>query len=364
MARKLLKPTNPFDIQPDSLIFSDLHLHERKEFDHIDDLTGLNSRLVEGLDILKQIIDILNSHPGIRYVYFLGDPFELKDKVPNHILIEFQNCMSKIEQTGVKLTAVLGNHDFNLPKYPTIRLFGLHLVIDTQTYTRDDGVKLGFIPFQRDIGDFITNLKKVNDQNPDIVFLHQEIPGVEYETGRKVEGVFPQSLFLPGTIYLSGHIHKFQTVGRVQYVGSPYQTKFSDEGQTRYVWLLNGKSKKFAPIKLRYPEFRSINVETYGGQILPEDVAGNYIRVVGEVPASQWDTQTRREIKEELEKAGAKGISFRVEIIKQRQTQIPADKIEDDESIIRIYVDQNDIEGTGLDKNEILRIGLDLFKTK
>jgi DNA repair exonuclease SbcCD nuclease subunit len=367
--KKLLKVplSSPFDIQPDSIVFSDLHLHERKEFDRVDDLTGLNTRLVEGIEIVKQIIDILNAHPEIRYIYFLGDPFELKDKVPNHILIEFQNLMDKIEQTGAKLTAVLGNHDFNLPKYPTIKLFDLHLVIDTQTYTRDDGVKLGFIPFKRNLEDFIIDLKKVNDQNPDIVFFHQELPGVSYETGKKIGGIFPQTLFNSNSLYISGHIHKHQTVGKALYVGSPYQTKFSDEGQTRFIWLLNGKTKKYAPIKLHYPEFKSLDIQTHKGTILSEtsleSISGNYIRVVGEIEASQWDLQTRKEVKAMLERAGAKGVSFQVQIVKQRQAQIPADKVDDDKSIIRLFVDNN-FNDSNLDKNEILKIGIELFETR
>jgi DNA repair exonuclease SbcCD nuclease subunit len=265
---------------------------------------------------------------------------------------------------------LLGNHDFDILQYPTAKLFDLHLVTQPQCFTRDDGVKIAFLPYQRDFETFIKEWKKLNEENPDILFFHQEIPGVEYETGRKIGGLFPQTLFLPRSLYISGHIHKHQTVGKTLYVGSPYQTKFSDEGQTRYIWLLNGKTKEYAPIKLNYPEFKSIDIQTgykpegiISIEGLQEKVAGNYIRVVGEVPASQWDIQTRKEIKADLEKAGAKGISFQVQVIKQRQTQIPADKIDDDESIIRLFVDNN-FGDSKLDNGEILKVGLDLFKTR
>jgi hypothetical protein len=83
--------------------------------------------------------------------------------------------------------------------------------------------------------------------------------------------------------------------------------------------------------------------------------------VVGEVPASQWDVQTRKEIKADLEKAGAKGISFQVQVVRQHQSQIPKDMVEDDDSIIEMYVKDN-IEGWGLNHDELTRIGLELFK--
>jgi len=366
MVRKLLRPTNPFDIQPDTLIVSDPHLHERKEFEHIDPETGLNTRLVEGLNIFKQIATILKEHPEITYLYFLGDLFELKDKVPNHILIEFQKVLSEIDTGGINISFLLGNHDFNLPEYPTAKLFDIHLITKPQCLIRPDGVKTAFLPYQRDFETFIKEWKELDKEKPDIFFFHQELPGVEYETGRKIGGIFPQSFFHSDTLYISGHIHKHQIVGKALYVGSPYQTKFSDEGQNRYIWVLNSKTKKYSPIKLNYPEFKSLDIQTYRGAILSEtlleNISGTYIRVVGEIPASQWDVQTRREIKTKLEKAGAKGISFQVQVSKQRQVQIPADKVDDDESIIKLYVDQNDAEGAGLDKSELVRIGLGLFK--
>ena len=361
--RKLLRPHSPFDIQPDSLIFSDLHLHERKEFEQVDKKTGLNSRLVEGLNILQQIIDILRSHPEIKWVYSLGDLFELKDKVPSHLLIECNKMLSEIEKGEVLHTALLGNHDFNLPKYPIAKLFDLCLITLTQMITRIDGVKIGFIPYERKFEDFLTDLKGINSQNPDIVFFHQEIPGVTYETGREIPGRMDSYFFNPGTLYISGHIHKVQMCGNVQYVGSPYQIRFSDEGQNRFIWVLNSKTKKLAPIKLKYPEFKSLDVRSFPDQWdKATNLEGNYIRVVGDVPTSQWGPEIKNDIRFKLQGAGARGISFQVQIVKQRQSQIPENIIEDDDSIINLYV-QNNSEGTDLNIDDLIRTGIEIFKS-
>jgi hypothetical protein len=357
--RKLLRPHSPWDISPDSLIFSDLHLHERKEFEKVDEITGLNSRLVEGLDILKQIIDILKAHPEIKWVYSLGDFFELKDKVPAHILLEFQRMLEQIERGDVFHTALLGNHDFNLPKYPTIKIFDLHLVTHSTCFDRVDGIKVGFIPFQRSFEDFLIKLKEINNQKPNIVFFHQEIPGVTYETGRSIPGIFPKDLLNPNTSYISGHIHKSQTVGQIQYVGSPYQIRFSDEGQTRYIWVLNSKTRKIASIKLHYPEFISLDVQSFL-EWEEERMAGNYIRVVGDVPTSQWDPNIKKDIRSKLEAAGVRGVSFQVNVIRQHQSQIPPEMVEDDDSIINLYVQNNGSE-SGLSWEELLRVGRELF---
>ena len=84
---------------------------------------------------------------------------------------------------------------------------------------------------------------------------------------------------------------------------------------------------------------------------------------MGEVDASQWDVQARKEVKNELEKLGAKGISFQVQIIKYRQVQIPTDKIEDDQAIIRLFV-ENNFGKSQLNKEELLKVGMDLFGLK
>jgi DNA repair exonuclease SbcCD nuclease subunit len=224
-------------------------------------------------------------------------------------------------------------------------------------------VKIALLPYERDFQTFLKEWEKLNKQNPDIFFFHQEIPGVTYETGRKIGGLLPQSYFLPKTLYFSGHIHKSQKINKVVYVGSPYQTKFSDEGQERYIWLLDSKGKAYSPIKLHYPEFRTIDVSTFREQATTEYVSGNYIRLAGEVQASQWDVRTRRELKEELEELGAKGVSIQVQIIKHRQVAIPPDKIEDDESIIRLFTKDNN-KNSNLEEEELIRMGMNLFSPK
>jgi hypothetical protein len=97
------------------------------------------------------------------------------------------------------------------------------------------------------------------------------------------------------------------------------------------------------------------------GEWEEEGMAGNYIRVVGDVPASQWDPKIKADIRSKLQSAGARGISFQVQVIKQHQAQIPTDIVEDDDSIINLYVKENS-EGTGLDLEALTRIGLELFR--
>jgi hypothetical protein len=235
--KKLIQlPTkSPWDIKPDTLLFSDLHLHEREEFSKIDPQTGLNTRLSEGLSILDQIIEVNNNHTEINWTINLGDIFELKDRIPNHVLIEYQKRIPRNSYI-----TLMGNHDFNLITHPSIILF------DDDDYTPviEEPLiigKWGFIPFQRKQEDFVKELINMNKHNLDIIFFHQELPGAEYESGKKVPGILPYTWFKNDIMYISGHIHQHQTVGKVVYLGSPYQIKFSDEGKRKFIWLMKDR---------------------------------------------------------------------------------------------------------------------------
>jgi len=349
-----LPQKSPFDIKPDTLIFSDLHLHEREEFSFVTE-SGLNSRLEEGLSILDQINEIKN-RPEIIQTIFLGDVFELKDRIPNHILIEYGKRLDRL------LTKphffLMGNHDYNIQNYTIPEIFNIDrfgFIKETQLFPNRNYGDWGFIPFQRKQEDFIEALNKLNNLNPSVIFFHQELPGGEYESGRKIPGVIPNNLFKPDIVYISGHLHKYQTVGKVVYIGGPYQKNFSDEGCKKFVWLFNSQTRMLASLELSYPKFISIDI----GQGISEfPINGNYIRITGEVGASSWSQKEKEILKEAIISAGAKGVSLQVKVKKHHQVKIEEAKIDHDDLIIQDYAKEN--KGN-LDLDHFTKVGLEIF---
>jgi len=355
---KIKKPSDPFSIDPDCLFFSDLHLHERKEFSRVDPETGLNSRLMEGLNILDQIIEILRKEK-ISFVYNLGDPIELKDRVPNHILVELQNRFVQIAESGVEFFNLKGNHDYNLPNYPTLSIFRmkdmLFNFIDKPggygSYSVDSNGKnvnpniVYFIPFQRDFEDFKrewTNAHKT-DPKPSVICFHQEIPGGVYESGKPITGVWNFKTD-PEILYLSGHLHKPQKVHGIQFLGAPYEIKFSDQEQNRFVWLYNSKTKELRPLQLNYPRFITLDyneLNMVSGSALESIVDGNYIRIAGEVERESFGQKEKKYLKEKFEKAGAKAVVFKVTIKRKEQVKGVEKGLTDDQSVIREYAEKN-----------------------
>ncbi len=356
------KKEDPFDIQPDTLLFSDLHLHDRKEFSRMDPITGLNTRLAEGLSILDQIIEVCKM-PSIKHAFFLGDVFERKDSISNHILIEFGKRLEQFTEIGVVLFCLRGNHDFSLPNYPIPSLFEnepyFHFV-DKLSEILD---KIVFIPFHREWEDFEKDWKDVDKLKPDVVCFHQEIPGGVYESGKPIPGIWTLKTD-PDILYLSGHLHRPQKVHGIQFLGSPYPIKFSDEGQDRFVWLYNSKTRELRPLKLKYSEFVSINIyeeNNYFNIPKESEIHGNYIRIVGEVQKEEWNQEMKKNLKEECERLGAKAVAFNIKIKQKNQPEISEESILGDTELIRKYAKENkgemnlkSLEETGLEVWESL----------
>lgn len=362
---KILKrraASNPFDIDPDTIFFSDLHLHDRKEFSHVDPKTGLNIRLLEGLNILDQIKEICEKTPRIDTVVNLGDVFELKDRVPNQLLTEFKNELDHLLDENIYFISLKGNHDFNLPNYPTLSIIEndcFHFVNGSE-WVRE----IYFIPFQREWKDFKREWKEAHNQKtkPGVICLHQEIPGAVYETGKVVSGVWDLKTD-PDILYLSGHLHKPQKVHGIQFLGSPYPTKFlPNDDENYYIWLYSSQTKQLRPLKLNYSKF--ISLDYYGLDIPKKEefedmVKGNYIKIVGEVLPEDIDQKSKKVIKENFEKFGAKAVIFNVKIKHPTQSEISETSIENDDEIIKDYAEKN--QGN-LDMEKLIQVGMDIFR--
>jgi len=295
----------------DILFFADLHLHERKEFNRSEGELG--TRLQEGISILHQIANIVKTNQ-INNVVCLGDIFELKDRVPNHIQSAFGEALYAID---AHVYVLLGNHDFKIKKYPNIKVHHLGDLITLVERPRClviNGLKIGFIPYYRDYEDFKKAWTRLHNSNPemDIVCFHQTLPGITFNTGKRVPGTFNLEL-REGTKYISGHIHQTHEVfNKILYLGSPYQVTFGEAGEDKFIWLYQPDIGKFKPLKLEYPEFRIVNISH---TLTQKQIQGNYIKLTGNLTPDQRGMVL--EAKDHLRKWGAAGITSDIRYMRE-----------------------------------------------
>lgn len=354
-----IEEVDPFGIEPDCLFFSDLHLHDRQEFRRVDPDTGLNVRLTEGLWILEQILTLIRKH-DIRFVFHLGDIFELKDKVPNHVLKEFRNRLEEIKREAI-VTSLLGNHDYNIPNYTTLDLFdgGDKFLLVTEPQDLWAGY---FIPYQRKWEDFKEMWAEAHKAKPKLICMHQEIAGSEYESGKKAAGIFDLHTD-PKILYLSGHMHKPQRIHGIQYLGSPYPTKFDTYKGDYFVWLYNSKTQALKRLRLDYSKFISLDWnKIYKKEEMKKLVSGNYVKVVGEVRREDIDKESKESFKREAEGFGAKAVIFNVKIkSSSSQSKIEKDLVGDDISIINQFAKDN-LKESGLEERRLIETGVRAYE--
>lgn len=339
------------------LFFADMHLHERKEFNRMEGELG--SRLLEGIHILEQIASVVKERQ-IKNVVCLGDIFELKDRVPNHIQIAFGEALHAID---AHVYILLGNHDFKIKKYSTLKVMELGdmiTLIDRPRLLAIQGKRIGFIPFYREFHDFSKAWTRLHEYHPDmdIVCFHQFIPGISYKSGHKVPGTFNLELH-PKSLYLSGHLHQPCTVleEKVQYLGSPYQVTFGEGGEDKFIWLYNPNTSSLDSMKLDYPEFKTIDIFN---ELDQEKISGHYIKLTGNLTPDQRNVVA--ETKSKYLKMGAAGVTTNITYMREIKKRLVTSDSTPQNVISEFVGGMSKALIQHLDKTRLINIGESLLQ--
>ena len=138
------------------LVFSDLHLHNWPYGSSI--IEGMNSRLLDGYNVMKQIATYINDHP-VDACVFGGDLFHTHGKIDAAVLKVAFYGMERIVQhlAGVGMLYILvGNHDTS---DKSMKVHNLHWmeamgvnVVDKPWHNDFSGfpIELSFRPYSED----------------------------------------------------------------------------------------------------------------------------------------------------------------------------------------------------------------------
>jgi DNA repair exonuclease SbcCD nuclease subunit len=319
---------------------------------------------------LYQILELAKERPEespIKFVIFLGDVFELKDRVPNHMLSELAAWIADLEDLDIVVVFLLGNHDRNLLNWSTVEMFNLNFdIIDRPGIYRiglDRETRIYFIPFQRDWEDFESAWKKAHEtKEVNVIAFHQAVPGGMADNGWIKPGSFDPE-YRDDILYLSGDLHVPQKVGKIQYLGSPYSTEFGVNNENYFIWLWDRNKNEIQSLRLNYPQFRDfpawrVREKDYGN--CKSFVKGNYIRIVGEERAESWAAVDTSEARETLENMGAKFVVFNVTKERPRQVKIPAGL--DEKEILEKFVSEELPESLQGEGENIREIGTEILE--
>lgn len=223
----------------------------------------------------------------IEYVLQLGDLFDRRKYINFLTLSESKKYFfDRIENKGIRLISLLGNHDIfwkeslsvNSPEL-LLQSYNYIDIIQQPSTIKCAGLSIDMIPWickenESKVAEFINNTKSK------ICIGHFEISGCTLMPGVESPEGIDIGLFKKYNKVFSGHFHTQSIKDNVQYVGTPYQLMWSDYNDPRGFHVFDTdtlettfiKNPNEIFVKYYYNESkedpRSIDTETFRDKII------------------------------------------------------------------------------------------------
>ncbi len=185
----------------------------------------------------------------VGYVFILGDLTDLKDNHSSKLVTDIVHYLTNLAKFA-KVVILKGNHDYIDPNYPFFgfvnRMEGIRFITMPGVFTFPFRVdKFLMLPHSKDP---LEDWGKLSFKGIDYIMLHQTIKGSLASNGQEMDGLKKIIFKRAKARIYSGDIHVPQTIGNVEYVGSPYHVHFGDTFKPR-VLLVSGATQR----DLHYP---------------------------------------------------------------------------------------------------------------
>ncbi len=281
------------------LHFADLHIG-MENFGQIDPATGVNQRVLDFIQRLKDVVDYALEHDA-DLVLFAGDAFKTRDPNPTYQR-ELARQVMRLSQANVPVVLLVGNHDvpiianrassvdiFRTLEVPNVvvgRTEEVHLVqtrrgslqVATAPWPQrarllqmDEHRGLSAAELDRALEEAVSEelerlAREIDPAIPAVLAAHFTVSGSQYGSERTVmvgndTVVKLSALSHPAWDYVAlGHIHKHQDAGNggypaVVYSGSLERIDFGEEREPKgfcWVEVLRGATTwTFVPVKAR-----------------------------------------------------------------------------------------------------------------
>lgn len=335
------------------LHFADIHIG-MENFGTIDPATGLNTRVLDFVSRLKDIVDYaINTE--LDCVVFAGDAFKTRDPNPTYQRV-FARQIMRLSRAGIPTVLLVGNHDMPVMErratsveiYETLEVPNIIIGEREQVHkveTKHGVFQIATAPWpqrsrllkdaafhgknqdeldrelERIIGEELQRLAQETDPAlPAVLTGHFSVTGATFGSERNVmvgrdATISLSALTHPAWDYVAlGHIHKHQNLNKegypaVVYSGSLERIDFSEEGSAKgfcVVELRRGETTwKFVPLPVR--EFVTIEANCLNDGDTPTEAV---IRAI-----------ERREIKDAI-------VRVRVKLAQEQEAKLRIKEIE------------------------------------
>lgn len=239
------------------LVFSDLHLDNYRHFSTILP-NGLNSRLVEQIKVMKQVIHIIHA-TAPSAIIFLGDYFNGQGQtISKQLYITGFHLMEELQENSYDspVFMIVGNHDTVADQHilsPFAVLPNVSIVSEPIT-VQIDGMNCTLVPWTKPI-----------PNETGLLFGHLDIEGAK-DGSYVLEGTVHPKEVNSYSLVINGHWHTSQYINdKILCVGAVMQHDFGDVANHSYgVWLIGKKDKDITTklIEIESPMFNRIIINS------------------------------------------------------------------------------------------------------
>lgn len=272
-------------------IFSDLHIYKHQGLSQFVDIA--QGFLIHIFEYCKQ--------NEIDTLFFLGDFFHVKNNLHVPSFVKAVDVLRAIRNAGIKIYFLIGNHDapqMGTTDHSIIFAFEDYgTVIPLYDWIELDDLRLHFLSYTKELPPF-----QLSNEKDNILFGHLDINNFVMDTGFVCNEGFSQSTFKNFKIVFSGHYHKHQMKGNIVYIGSPYQTRYSERFDDKGFIIFETVDCTWKyEFYDKAPKFIEIDPQNYDESLL----VGNFVRI-----KTDKQNMDLAELKNKLLEAGAETVDF------------------------------------------------------
>lgn len=285
---------------------------------------------------------------GIKQIIHLGDTFERRKYINFQSLGAARQYMFEpLNEFDVDM--IVGNHDTyfknsNHLNSPSLLLkdfknINVHWQPTTKRY---DGLDIALLPWICS-GNYTESMEFLQQSSATTLMGHLEIMGFEMYMGSSNNDGFDPEIFNKFEQVFSGHFHHRSTRGNITYLGSPYETTWSDYADPRGFHIFDTQTRTLEFIENPYKMFHKIyfdDSETDIDELLSQDLeqyTNTYVRVVIKQKNNPYGFER---FIDNLTKVNPIDISFTDDTLDLSFDDHELDDVEDTRAIIEQTVEQ------------------------
>jgi DNA repair exonuclease SbcCD nuclease subunit len=227
---------------------------------------------------------------GIDTVIHLGDCFDVRKGIDYWSLNWAKdNFFTPLQERGIQLHLIVGNHDIFYKESLSINSPGLNLQeYDNVTIYQEPGTAtisgspIFMVPWICE-----SNAEQFSEElaysEAKVCMGHLELAGFYANKDYKCQHGTDSKIFSEFDRVFSGHFHKKNTSGNITYLGNPYQLYWNDEGDTRGFHIFDLETLDLEFIENPNTMFHKISYNEEDRKLInPNKYKNSYVKVIVE----------------------------------------------------------------------------------